>query len=245
MTLIKHRIIEVALERSLRATTVKSYETLLGRIGLLERDVTSVTKEQALELVWELQNPNTRRSTVIALRSVLGLEIRVPRGMPRRYELASEDTLRMGLMLSPYEIRGLLMMYAGLRVGEACAVTSRDVQGDRLVVDKQVVELTGRVGPVKTVEAPIVIPYWLAERLALLKESDSPAAVRESLRRAGKKVGITLNPHMLRHWYATHLLASGVPMVVVSRQMRHSDIATTLRTYAQANDGLAIHDVLG
>jgi integrase len=72
-----------------------------------------------------------------------------------------------------------------------------------------------------------------------------PAAVRESLRRAGHKVGLHLNPHQLRHWYATTLLSRGVPLIVVSRQMRHSDPSVTLRTYAQANDAVEIHQVFG
>lgn len=33
------------------------------------------------------------------------------------------------------------MMYAGLRMGEACAITSKDIAGDKLTVAQQVVEL--------------------------------------------------------------------------------------------------------
>jgi integrase len=90
-----------------------------------------------------------------------------------------------------------------------------------------------------------VVPLWLAERLAGLDGTERPGSVRESLRRAGRRVGIDLNPHQLRHYYATTLLERGVPLVVVSRQLRHSDIATTLRTYAQANDGVEVHRALG
>jgi len=49
--------------------------------------------------------------------------------VPRRYVLPDEDTLRLALMTTPHETRGLLMMYCALRLGEACAVTSRDVAG--------------------------------------------------------------------------------------------------------------------
>ena len=57
--------------------------------------------------------------------------------------------------------------------------------------------------------------------------------------------GIRLNPQMLRHWYATTLLARGVPLIVVSRQLRHSDVATTLRTYAQCDYEKANGESLG
>ena len=249
--LVKHRIHEIGLERGLRDTTIRSYETLLRRLDLLEREVSSVTREELLEAVWTLSNVNTRRATVIAMRSVFGIPLKIPKGIPRRYDLPDEDTLRLALMTSPHEMRGLLMMYAGLRVGEACAITHRDVHGDRLTIDKQIQQLhrTGlptsvKVAPVKASEASVVIPHWLAERLSGFDGTAVPMAVRESLRRAGKKVGIHLNPHQLRHWYATTMIARGVPLSLVSKQMRHSDVAVTLRAYSEHKDS-QIHDVFG
>lgn len=249
---VRDRLYQSALERGLRRSTLVSYETLLGRLGLLDQEADSVTIEQVLEALWTIESPNTRRAAAIAVRSTLGLAVRIPKGTPRRYDLPSEADLRLALMLSPHEIRGLLMLYAGLRVGEACAVTHRDVHGDRLRVDKQVqqIQQTGKpttvsIGPVKTAERSVVIPVWLAERLAGLEGTAKPDAVRESLRRAGKKVGLALNPHMLRHAYATMLLERGVPVMVVSKQLGHADPSITLRTYAQHDIGKAIHDVLG
>jgi integrase len=239
---VRETLYLVAGEKSLRQSTVYSYERLLGQLGIL--DLEAPTQEDVLGALWTIDNPNTRRAAVIAVRSVLGYRIRIPRAVPRRYDLPAEDTLRMALMLTPHQPRGLLMMYAGLRIGEACAITAKDRSGDRLRVDKQVVQLhsTGkkvpvRIGPVKSNEASIVIPALLNPYVDRLSTWDKPASVRESLRRAGDKVGFRLSPHMLRHWYATTLLERGVPMALVSRQMRHSDIATTLRTYSQTNDG--------
>lgn len=86
------------------------------------------------------------------------------------------------------------MMYAGLRVGEACAVTASEVSGDRLTVAKQVVEVhnTGkptirRLGPVKSSVVTVVIPHWLTPILLTLESTESQASARESLRRAGLK----------------------------------------------------------
>ena len=252
MTTIRQTLLEVALEKGLRQSTVVSYETLLTRLGVIDVDAALVDREQVMERLWAIDSPNTRGAAVIALRSVLGWSIKIPKGAPRRYDLPAEDTLRLALMCSTHEVRGLLMMYAGLRIGEACAITLSDVSGDRLRVDKQVLQLhrTGqptvlRIAPVKTTEAEIVVPRWLSERVASLTETVKPDAVRGSLRRSGTKVGIRLNPHMLRHWYATTLLSRGVPLIVVSRQMRHSDVATTLRTYAQFDDGKEIRQALG
>lgn len=160
---IRERLYAVALERGLRETTVRSYEVLLERMSLL--DLVDPDIQTVQDAIWTIDNPNTRRAAIIAVRSVTGLKIKIPRGVPRRYVLPDEDTLRLALMTSPHEPRGLLMMYAGLRVGEACAITSMDVSGDRLMVAKQVVEVhhtgkptTRRIGPVKTHESIVVIP---------------------------------------------------------------------------------------
>jgi integrase len=45
----------------------------------------------------------------------------------------------------------------------------------------------------------------------------------------GKKV----NPHMLRHWYATDMIRRGVNPEVVRRQMRHKNVSVTLKIYTQ------------
>lgn len=249
--LVRDRLMALALERSLRQSTVYSYERLLARMSLLDRDFETVTEADTIELLWTIDNVNTRRAAVICVRSVFGFSIKIPKGIPRVYDLPSEDTLRLALMTTPHEARGLLMMYAGLRVGEACAITFKDVAGDRLTVDKQVSQLhrTGeptitRLAPVKTSEATVVIPHFMTDLVLSIKDTTRPDAVRESLRRAGKKVGISLNPHMLRHFYATTLLARGVPFALVSKQMRHSDITTTLRTYSQFSYQ-SIHDAFG
>jgi integrase len=236
----RQRLASVALEKGLRQSTVQSYERLMNRLGIMDMDP---TQEEVLDRLFSIDNPNTRRAAVIALRSVFGWSIKIPKGIPRRYDLPDEDTLRLALMTSPHEARGLLMMYAGLRIGEACAITSKDLDGDRLRVDKQVQQLhrkgqetTCRLAPVKSSVAAVVVPDLLIPYIESQSETAKPDSVRESLRRAGSKVGIHLNPHQLRHWYASTLLERGAPISLVSRAMRHSDPSVTLRTYAQVRD---------
>jgi len=249
MSTVRDRLFTVALAKGLRETTITSYLRFFNQMGI--SDLEDPSLEVITEALWTLDNPNTRRSATIAVRSVLGHQIKIPKGIPRRYELPDEDTLRLALMTSPHETRGLLMMYGGLRIGEACATQSSDVRGDRLTVARQVVEVfkTGqptvrRIGPVKTSADSVVIPHWLSPRISTLGDPVSPMSVRESLRRAGVKVGIRLNPHLLRHWHATELINRGVPLALVSQQMRHSDISITLATYQQYSDD-DIHKAFG
>ncbi|ORI18613.1 tyrosine-type recombinase/integrase [Rhodococcus sp. 1168] len=234
---------QVAREKNLRQSTEFSYRRLLLSVGITDD---SLGRDEVEALLYNLDNVSTRRATAIAVRSVLGHMIKIPKAPKRRYVLPDEQSIRLALLTSPHELRGLLMMYAGLRVGEACAVTGKAVTGDRLLIDRQVVQLyassreTGseaksvlRIGPVKTGEAEVVVPFWLADLVKTITDTAQPSIVRESLRRAGSRVGIKINPHMLRHWYATTMLERGAPLTLVQQQMRHSDIATTLRAYSE------------
>jgi len=81
----------------------------------------------------------------------------------------------------------------------------------------------------------ITVPEWLVDRVKTLETRDKPSVVRESLRRSGRRAGIELTPHMLRHWWATEALNRGVDIKTVSLQLGHSDIAVTLRAYVQAD----------
>ena len=188
----------------------------------------------------------------MAVRSVLGIKVHVPSSRPKRYDLPDEDSLRLALMMTKYEVRGLLMAFAGLRLGEACAVTGSQLEGDRLTVDRQLLELHAtpdrprvlRLAPTKSREGVVVLPHWLCALVEPLSGTDTPAAVRESIKRAGRKVGLNLSPHQLRHFYATESLARGVSIAMVSKQLRHSNVAITMNTYAQSRDA-DIHNAWG
>lgn len=93
---VRDRLLAIATEEGLRQSTVPSYERLFGTLGIL--DEVEVSQEDGLSRLWTIDNPNTRRAAVIALRSAFGWRIKVPRGVPRRYDLPDEDTMRPTLM---------------------------------------------------------------------------------------------------------------------------------------------------
>jgi integrase len=217
-------------------TTLSSYRRLLAPIA----HVTLDDRECIDAFLRAVTNVNTRRATAIALRGI-GYDCKIPKGVPRRYDLPDEESLRIMFTYSKYEVQFLSMMYLGLRIGEAAYVNrSQLVAAGQIVIDLQVAEWqeNGKwlheVRHPKSFSAAIDVPLWLAERLPDHYEGHIPYRLRAGLHYTSKKyLGRPVNAHALRHWYATTMIARGVPLPIVQRQMRHSDIAVTLRTYAQ------------
>jgi integrase len=199
--------------------------------------MTDLTLHLLYQRLLLVPNLNTRRKHTVVLRSVFQdqpwiRQLRIPKASPRVYHLPTEDALRFTLTFCPYELQALLMMYAGLRCGEACVIQPSDLRGNVLRVHRQRYE-DGTVVQAKTV-GDVVIPQWLADRVARMGPSNcTSGAVRESLRRYGKKTGMDLSPHMLRHWYATMMVNRRINPEIARRQMRHADLKTTLGYYAQ------------
>jgi integrase len=51
--------------------------------------------------------------------------------------------------------------------------------------------------------------------------------------KAAERSGVTASPHVLRHTHASRLIASGLDVVVVQRQLGHSKPSTTLDVYSR------------
>lgn len=227
---------DALVEKDIRPTTRRSY--LVALRPFMEMDTDWLTVSDLNEVLYGIANQNSRRKAVIALKACVQHRavkaLKVPEAVPRTYNLPDETTLRLALMTSTHNVRGLLMAYAGLRLGEACAITSKSLDGRWLNISRQVDETSKRLVPTKTGTSRVPLPTWLVPLGEGLDDVASPKAVRKSLDRAGKRVGIELNPHMLRSWYCNTLIKEGHPPNVVQHLMRHKNIRVTFTHYAQA-----------
>ncbi len=135
----------------------------------------------------------------------------------------------------------LTLLYgAGLRLGEALALTQRDAPtGDALVVtgkgNKQ------RVVPILPVVAEAVsayraaCPHTLAAGdplfVGLRGGALNPGVVQRQVRRLRALLGLpdSATPHALRHSFATHLLGRGGDLRTIQELLGHASLSTTQR----------------
>lgn len=132
-----------------------------------------------------------------------------------------------------------LIQNAGLRIGEALALTVRDVRLSGTLAKS--VRVVGKGDKERVVPLPAafgaVLGAWVtplpkdAFVFAKAPGQGPPTAhaVRLHLRRLVDAAGIDkrVTPHKLRHTYATRLLESGAQLVDIQALLGHANLATT------------------
>jgi len=224
---MSERAIERRLEH-LDPATQKKYWSYVRKFGITDK--TSWRDVRAK--VEKTKNPNSRRSEIIGLRTILGTNEgspRIPNSVPKVYELPDREDI-FAFEGTKYFAYVLLMAFAGLRAGEAVSITQSDIKrvGDRCFLDVfQSKQNSGRIKEAKTT-GRVFIPLWVYD---LLIDADYPEVLPNSLYKWMKRRG--LNPHQLRHFYATNIVRLTANPELARRQLRHSNLTTTLTHYAQ------------
>lgn len=172
---------------------------------------------------------------------------KIGHSLPKALSVAEVDTLlRLPELHTPLVLRNYAMLHllyaSGLRVSE---LVSLPVNGCNLASGH--VRILGkgnkeRVVPFSAVAGSTIRDYLDRGRPLLLKGKPSPILfcsnrgtamtrnrfwqiIRETAQRAG--ISREISPHMLRHSFATHLLAGGADLRSVQMMLGHTDIATT------------------
>jgi integrase len=160
---------------------------------------------------------------------------------------------------SPYRLAIATGLFAGLRVGEALGLVWNDIDpaGETIHVRTQMSRQGERRG-LKTAAArrDVILMPQLAEELRKQRADSAFAGdddlvfattagrtighrnlTARGLDRASGEAGLTgVTFHVLRHTFASLLIAQGRDPVFVSRQLGHANPAITLRVYAHLFD---------
>lgn len=229
-------------DRPIKDSTYNEYLATLRVLGLESLPMEQINVRMLTARLNTVLTPSTRRKHAINLRAALGLPVPCPKPQQKVYDLPDTTRLHDALAASPYAMWGFTMLYAGLRLGEAC--TKQTLRGNTLLVDRQRMP-DGSINSAKTC-GPVVIPEWLAAKYESFDPDRAANTIYVGIRRAGRKARLQITPHMLRHAYATNLVKAGASPEVLRLQMRHHSVTVSLQYYVQTteNDILAAVDRL-
>jgi integrase len=245
--LVSEYATKVINNRPLKYGTRQSYFKIIKSLGIWELETTDLNCALIFDKVDQMRSHNVKKNVYICLRSVfkdLGIfnELPILQGISKEYDFPTQQELHDLIDRSKYRRILYLCMYAGLRVGEACAVIPSQLEGNYLRIDRAFSQDGKHLGSPKTF-GKVLIPDWLVDEVRNMTKEDywqlgmptqlvSWACGNLSKRSARKHI----NPHMLRHWFATDMIKRGVNPEIARRQLRHKNIETTMKIYVQVNN---------
>jgi len=215
--------------KQVKASTVYHYLSTLRCLDLCEVPIEQATVGFLHNRLQTVLNQSTRNKHAIALRSMLGVQLKVSKGQPRIYTLAPLTTIHQAIESSRYKMYGFSMLYAGLRLGES--VVKQRISGNVLLVDRQMLP-NGTLSSAKS-SGPVVVPEWFAAEYAQWNPKVTRNTVYLGLQRVGRNADIEVTPHALRHKFATELVNNGCSPEILRRQLRHHSVQTSLTFYVQ------------
>lgn len=165
---------------------------------------------------------------------------KVPRSLPKN--LTKEEVKKLLGVIPPTRKRDrlivLLLYGSGLRVSELCNLKIDDIDFERsLIIVRGGKGAKDRIVPIskallRAIEDYLKTrsddsEYLIVEERRNRKDKLSPKTVWYLLDKYGKKAGIKVTPHMLRHSFATHMLENGIDIRVIQEILGHSNLSTT------------------
>lgn len=265
---LRQRMIGDMQLRNFSERTIESYVRAVGQLsGFCWKSPDQVTDEELRDYFLYLKNQKrlARATTTIALcgikfffestmkRDWTTMGIPRPRAEHKLPVVLSREDVR-AILRSVTELRHracLSLIYAcGLRLGEACRVQVRDVDGKRgLLHVRGAKGNKDRLIPLPPRTLALLRECWKTHRNPTWlfpslgrgphERTDNSGAtatahvpigtIQQTFRRALKASGVTKAAviHTLRHSYATHLLEDGVNLRFIQTWLGHNSPATT------------------
>lgn len=221
-------------ENVLSPSTLRSYDTILKNIdedfkALPLKKITQVDVQQLINNLSVTRSPKTVRNyhafvsaVMFMFRPELSLNTTLPQKIKNETRIPTDEEVQAILKSvkgKSYELAIRLGVYA-MRRGEVCAVTSDDLNGNILSINKVMVQgrdnkFTLKPYP-KTSDSQREIYIDDECRDLLLEQgigfSGHPDKILEYLKATQKKLGIEpFKYHALRHYYASMAHSLGIP----------------------------------
>ena len=238
-----HKMRPMLIQRWLRALDLAP--TTKGHIRSLMHRI----YEKAM--LWELLEVQRNPIDLVEIRGV-SKRRKKPVVLTTEHFLALIDQLED----EPYRTMVIVAMCLGLRVSEVLALQWSDIDFGELFMSVTRKVVNGRVSRVKTEYSGDDLPLdpafaerllrwyrrcpeteegWVFPNPNTLKPFWASEIQKNYLVPAGKKVGIErLGWHALRHTYRSLLDATGAPIGVQQKLMRHAQVGTTMNQYGNA-----------
>lgn len=173
-----------------------------------------------------------------------------PKTLPVVLSEQQVHRLLEALELPKFRLLFTTIYAAGLRISEACALETRDIDAAGGVIhvrhgkgDKpRIVMLSPHLLKLLRIywrEQRPAAPYLFSGRNGLPL---TPEVAREAMRLAAASLGLDrrkVTPHVLRHSFATHLLDAGTDLRLIQVLLGHASIETTTRYVRVSTAALA------
>ena len=186
------------------------------------------------------ESGQTGRPNPVSMRRHAG---RQPKLLPRDLDDAEVRRL-LAAIQEPRDLAMVaLMLYAGLRVGEVASLCPADIsaeEGDRSPVRLLVMGKGRKERMVYLCREgyEMLLRYLGAQPVAdrhtplfrnRLGQPITVAGIEERLGQYGRRVGVELTPHRLRHTYGRWMAESRMPVLSLAKLLGHSSLQTTQR----------------
>lgn len=172
-------------------------------------------------------------------------------------QMLTSYLMNIPILVEPYKNLYLIQLFLGLRVGEALALKSTDInlKNNILNVNRTLTEdkdeklilgdSTKTYSGIRQVPIPAFVKNNIIEQMKIAEENPDnllfvtknktlvhPNNINNRLKRILKTMDIKgFSTHSLRHTYGTRCIEAGVRAVAVQRLLGHKDVSVTLNTY--------------
>ncbi|MDL2295712.1 site-specific tyrosine recombinase XerD [Lachnospiraceae bacterium OttesenSCG-928-E19] len=225
-------------------TTVKADELQTYLSGLPDRATSVARKASALRGFYKF----LMLEKIISVNPSTGLEL--PKRQKTLPKFLSEQDIELlissaGDTKNSTRLRAMIeLLYAsGLRVSELCSLPTTAVLGDKLLIHGKGAK--ERLVPMHE-SAQIALKKWMdlsaddipknktGVRYVFPSNSKTGHITRDGFFKILKKCAVlagidpnSVSPHVLRHSFASHLLAGGANLRAIQTMLGHEDISTT------------------